>query len=277
MEPGVLFVVATPIGNLEDITLRALRVLKEATVIACEDTRVTRKLLSAHQIDTPLVSYHAHSSSEATTRLIVRLEAGDSVALVSDAGTPLLSDPGQALVQAAIAAGISVVPIPGASALIAALSAAGLPAERVLFAGFPPRGESEQRELFAPLRNAPYTLVFYESPKRVHDTLLVLAQTLGDRSAAVTREMTKRFETFERGRLSELAARFTGETLGEIVIVVGPPEVGEAPVNIEQAEVEAARLLGEGVRPADVARVVAGAHGLSRQEAYKIVLGSKKR
>lgn len=270
---GVLYVVATPIGNLEDITLRALRVLKEVAVIACEDTRVTRKLMSAHDIHTPMVAYHAHSSPHVTREIVDRLARGDDVALVTDAGTPAISDPGEDLVRAAIAEGIRVIPIPGPSALTAALSAAGQPAAHVVFLGFLPRSENERREILAPLRDLPYALVLYEASKRASGTLESMRRTLGDRSATIARELTKKFETFERGRLSELEAKLSGGTLGEIVIVVGPPDRGSPP-DIARARHEAKRLLEGGMRAADVAKTLAGLHGLTRQEAYRLVLES---
>jgi 16S rRNA (cytidine1402-2'-O)-methyltransferase len=272
---GALYVVATPIGNLEDITLRALRILREASVIACEDTRVTRKLLSAHGIEGRVVSFHAHSKPEVAEKLIGRLLGGEDVALVSDAGTPLLSDPGDALVKAAIARGIVVVPVPGASALLATLAASGLPAERVLFLGFLPREDGDRREILGPLRDAPYTLVIYESPRRVREVLIALARSLGDRPACVARELTKRFETFERGRLSELADRFAEETLGEVTIAIGPAEAKAEARDVDAAAREARRLLGEGMRASEAAKVIAGAFGLARQEAYQLVLDAK--
>lgn len=275
MSAGTLFVVATPIGNLEDITLRALRVLREVAMIACEDTRVTRRLLEAHDIATPTTAFHAHSAPEVVERLVGRLLDGDSIALVSDAGTPIISDPGDALVSAAIAAGVSVSPIPGPSALLAALSASGLPAHHTLFLGFLPRGDAERREILAPLRDAPYTLVIYESPGRLHATLLDLQHILGDRSACVAREVTKHFETFVRGALSALAAEFEAPTRGEVAIVIAPSGPGSPATNIERARAEARRLLDAGARTADVAKVIAGAHGLSKQEAYHLVLAEK--
>jgi 16S rRNA (cytidine1402-2'-O)-methyltransferase len=272
---GILYVVATPIGNLEDLTLRALRVLGEVAAIACEDTRMTKKLLNRHGLETPLVSFHAHSGSEVIERIVARLLDGESIAIVTDAGTPAVSDPGEALVARAVEAGIDVVPIPGPSAMVAALQASGLSSRFVLFAGFLPREDAEQREILGPLRDAPYTLVIYESPRRVGETLSSLARSLGDRRAVVAREMTKKFETFERGRLSELASRFAEEAIGEVTIVVAPPEAGAAAIDVERARAEAKRLLEEGVRVADVAKMIASAHGMARQEAYQLVLAVK--
>lgn len=272
MAAGTLYVVATPIGNLEDITLRALRILREVALIACEDTRVTRKLLSAHGIETPTTAYHAHSDPGVARELLRRLEAGASVALVTDAGTPLISDPGDSLVAAAAAADIPVVPIPGPSALLAALSASGLPPQPLLFLGFLPRGDAERREILGPLREAPYTVVVFEAPGRVLDTLGALRRSLGDRPAAVARELTKRFETIARGPLSALEARFAEPPLGEIVIVVGPGRAEREGAATDDIRAEAARLLAAGVRPAEAAKTLAGAFGLPKREAYQLVL-----
>lgn len=275
-ERGVLFIVATPIGNLEDVTLRALAVLREVSVIACEDTRTTRKLLVRHGIETPAISFHAHSTEEDVDRIVSRLEAGESVAIVSDAGTPVVSDPGEVLVAAAIARGIEVVPIPGPSAMLAALAGSGISSRFVLFLGFLPREEHEQREILSPLREAPYTIVVYESPRRVGETLGVLLRTLGDRRAIIARELTKKFETFVRGSLAELAQRFSVEDpIGEITVVVGPPVLGVATIDLARAREEAKRLLESGERVADVAKAIAKAHGLARQEAYQLVLAVK--
>jgi 16S rRNA (cytidine1402-2'-O)-methyltransferase len=275
MSSGTLYVVATPIGHLEDITLRALAVLRDVAVIACEDTRTTRKLLTRHGIETPTISFHAHSSTEDVERIVLRLEDGESVAVVSDAGTPVVSDPGEVLIAAAIARGIAVVPIPGASAMLAALAGSGVSSRFVLFLGFLPREEIEQREILAPLRDAPYTIVLYESPRRVGETLGVLERSLGDRYAVVARELTKKFETFERGALSGLAAKFVEDVLGEITIVIAPPVAGVAAVDLDRARGEASRLLASGERVADVAKAIAKAHGLARQEAYQLVLALK--
>lgn len=274
--PGQLFVVATPIGNLEDLGHRAARVLGEVAVVACEDTRTSRVLLDRYGLRTPTASLHAHSQAHEVDALVARLVAGDDVALISDAGTPIISDPGGALVAAALAAGIGVVPVPGPSAVLAALAGAGLPADRFVFLGFLPRGEAEQRELLAPLRALPLALVVYESPHRTVETLGVLARVLGDRSACVARELTKKFETFERGTLSGLSERLADGLRGEIVIVVAPPspsvDGAEAPADLDA---DIARLLERGLSASDAARVLAGAHGLSKKEAYRRVLAHK--
>jgi 16S rRNA (cytidine1402-2'-O)-methyltransferase len=274
-ERGILYVVGTPIGNLEDITLRALSTLREVSAVACEDTRTTRKLLVRHGIETQTLAFHAHSGAAEVEQICARIEDGAHIALVTDAGTPGVSDPGEVLVAAAIARGIEVVPIPGASAVVTAISASGLPARFVLFLGFLPREDVEQREILAPLRDAPYTLVLYESPRRVGETLAALKRSLGDRAAVVCRELTKKFETFERGLLSELEERFREDAIGEITVVVAPPVKGDAKIDLDRAREEARRLLAAGERTGDIAKIIAGAHGLARQEAYQLVLELK--
>ena len=222
---GTLYVVATPIGNLEDITLRALRVLREVDVVAAEDTRVTRKLLSAHQIPTPLVSFHEFSSNRRRERVVERLEQGD-VALVTDAGMPGISDPGFPLIRDALAAGHSVVPIPGPSAVLAALVASGLPMHAFCFYGFLPRTTAQRRRFFREHADAPSTLVVFESPHRVSAALADLVAELGaERPVAVGRELTKRFEEVFRGSAAEAAAHFKEHApRGEFTLVVGGTE-----------------------------------------------------
>lgn len=273
MASGQLYLVATPIGNLQDITLRALEVLRTVAVVACEDTRVTRKLLDHYEIPTPVTSYHAHSDAGVAERLVRRVEEGESVALVTDAGTPLLSDPGAELVGLAIERGVDVVPIPGASALLAAVTASGLPTNRIQFLGFLPRADGERREVLSPLRGFPTTVVVYESPRRLTATLDALRRSLGDRRAAVAREMTKHFETFERGRLSELVERFPEAPKGEVVVVVGPPE--QEKDGTEEAPAAARALLRSGVRPTEAAKTLAGRFGLAKKEAYELVMAVK--
>jgi 16S rRNA (cytidine1402-2'-O)-methyltransferase len=219
--PGTLYLVATPIGNLEDISLRALRVLREATVIAAEDTRHTRKLLARHRIPGRLVSLHEHNEPARAPALVTRLLAGDSVALVSDAGTPGLSDPGMALVRTAADAGVPVVPIPGPSAVLAALVVSGLPAEPVTFLGFLPSRGAERRRALASIRDLPHTLVLFEAPHRLRETLEDLLQALGDRRIAVARELTKVHEEVYRATLSETVRRFSAEApRGEFTLVI---------------------------------------------------------
>ena len=260
LEPA-LYLVATPIGNLGDITLRALQTLAAADVLACEDTRVTRNLLSRYGIRQRPVSYHEHNAAEAGPGLIAAVAAGKSVALVSDAGTPLVSDPGYRLVGQAIDAGLRVVPIPGASAPLAALTASGLPSDAFLFAGFLPVRDSQRRQRLEALKLVPATLIFFESPRRLDEALAAMAQVLGDRPAVIGRELTKTFEEFRRGGLAELAAHYASVEApkGEVVICVGPPtkEAAEADdidrllmslgseMPASKAADEAARLTGQ--------------------------------
>ena len=221
-----LYLVATPIGNLGDITLRALETLAAADVLACEDTRVTRVLLDRYGIRQRPVAYHEHNAGEAGPKLIAALAEGRSVALVSDAGTPLVSDPGFRLVEQAIAAGIRVVPIPGPSAVLAALTASGLPSDAFLFAGFLPVKDGQKKTRLAELAAVPATLIFFESPRRLAETLAAMAQVLNDRPAAIGRELTKTFEEMRTGTLATLAAHYAEAPTpkGEIVICVSPPQ-----------------------------------------------------
>ena len=275
LAPG-LYLVATPIGNAADITLRALRVLAAADVIACEDTRVTSKLLAIHGISRPLVRYDEHSARTSGAALVQRLLGGERVALVSDAGTPLLSDPGDRLVRDCIDAGVAVVAIPGASAALAALCVAGLPAGRFLFAGFlPPRATARRRDLAA-LADVDASLVLLESPQRLAAALADMADVLGPRPAAVTRELTKLFEEVRRGPLDVLAAHYAdaGPPKGEVTIVVGPP-LPPPPVG----EAEAAHLLADALTrlsARDAATEVARATGLPRRGLYARAIAMKR-
>jgi 16S rRNA (cytidine1402-2'-O)-methyltransferase len=271
---GVLYVVATPIGNLGDLTERARKVLTEVDLIAAEDTRQTRRLLAHCGISTPLVAYHEHNESTAAARLVDALAAGQSIALVSDAGTPLVSDPGYDLVTAARARSIAVVPVPGANAAICALSAAGLPSDRFLFLGFPPRSGGERRTWIESLAGEPGTLVFYESGRRAVETLTDLAMVLGEtRRAVVARELTKRFETFLSGTARELAGRLETEDeqrLGEMVILVEgcrTPVAGDRP---EQERVLRALVAELPLRQA--AGLAARLTGGRKNELYRLGL-----
>jgi 16S rRNA (cytidine1402-2'-O)-methyltransferase len=255
-----LYLVATPIGNLGDVTLRALETMAAADVLACEDTRVTRVLLDRYGIRRRTLAYHDHNAADAGPRLLEALGAGRSVALVSDAGTPLVSDPGFRLVEQAVAAGHRVIPIPGPSALLAALAASGLPTDTFLFVGFLPAKDGAKRSRLQDLVTVPATLIFFESPHRLADTLAAMLDVLGDRPASVGRELTKAFEETRRGTLSALAQAYGGQApRGEIVICVGPPVaaaqlaeddvdrvlrglVAEMPAS--KAATEAARLTG---------------------------------
>ena len=274
---GGLVIVATPIGNLGDLSRRAAATLAEAGLIACEDTRVTAKLLAAEGIRTPMLAYHDHNASRVRPVLIERLKQGQTVALVSDAGTPLVSDPGFKLVEAVLAEGIAVSAVPGPSAMLAALVLSGLPSDRFFFAGFLPNKDAARRTEIRALAEVPGTLIFYESPARLARTLADLLSVLGPRRATVARELTKRFEEVRRDRLDALAAHYAeaGAPKGEIVVLVGPPEVeegkGAAAVDLDAALLEA--LAGRSVREA--AALVAAQTGLQRRAVYARALALK--
>ena len=265
---GTLHVVATPIGNLEDVTLRALRVIGEADLLFAEDTRRTRKLLERHGIDARPLSLHAHNEQSRVDRALEALAGDGRVALVSDAGTPLVSDPGERLVAAAIAAGHRVEAVPGASAILAALAVAGLSTEPFTFLGFLPRRAGARKQVLEAYRNRAETLVLFESPKRIEKTLAELAEALGDRRACVARELTKMHEEARRGRLSELVDHYAGGVLGEITVVVeGATEV---PATLEESEVDAeirARIRA-GERPKDIAAALAAPTGWAKRDLY---------
>jgi 16S rRNA (cytidine1402-2'-O)-methyltransferase len=267
LAPG-LYIVSTPIGNLGDVSLRALGMLAAADVILAEDTRVSKTLLARYAIETALSPYHEHNAAEARPRAIRRISEGQALALISDAGTPLISDPGYKLVAEALAAGIAVTAAPGASAALAALCVSGLPTDRFFFEGFLPARSAARRERINALANVPGTLVLYEAPSRLAETLADLAIELGARPAAVARELTKLHEEVRRGTLDALAAEFAaGETpRGEIVIVVGPPERREAvDDDALDADIQAA-LATLSVK--DAAAAVAAKHGLPRRQVY---------
>src|SRR5262245_17977333 len=271
-----LYVVSTPIGNLRDVTLRALDVLAAADLIACEDTRVTRKLLDHYEITTRLTSYHEHNAAEARPKLLARLAEGASVALVSDAGTPLVSDPGFKLVRAAREAGHTVTALPGPSAALAALAVAGLPTDRFLFEGFLPAKETQRRARIAELARIPATLVLFETGPRIGASLADLAGGLGAREAAVCRELTKLHEEVRRGDLATLASVYAGdaETRGEIVIVIAPPPPEQA---VETADVDA--LLRRALKRLSVKEAVAeiaAVTGRPRREIYQRALALTK-
>ena len=268
---GTLYVVATPIGNLGDISARALEVLRSVAVVAAEDTRVTRKLWSRFGIETPLLSYHAHSGRGRAAELLLRLEGGEDVALVTDAGTPLVSDPGHELVEAWIAAGGVVVPVPGASAVLAALMVAGIPAPRWGFEGFLPRKGRERRERLARLAADDRVTVLFEAPGRTAATLRDLAEACGpSRQAAVARELTKLHEEVRRGNLGQLAADATAAPVrGEVVIVVaGADAVEKAALGLEAGRARVDQLVAEGVKRSAAARMVAQETGLPRRELF---------
>jgi 16S rRNA (cytidine1402-2'-O)-methyltransferase len=269
---GVLYLVATPIGNLEDITLRALSTLKQVDIIACEDTRHTRKLLAHYQISKPLISFHEHNEQQRTRELIKKLEAGANIALVSDAGTPLVSDPGYRLVREASERAIRVVPIPGPSALIAALSASGLPTDQFTFAGFLPSRSAARRARLAELAPLRSTLVFYEAPHRIKESLEDARSVLGERACAIARELTKVHEEFVRGSLSEVIKKITAAR-GEFVLVIGPPLKGKSeaeagPASSISEEVEKLMRV-EGLDQKSALKRVARSRGISKSEAYR--------
>ena len=271
---GVLHIVATPIGNLEDVTLRALRVLAEADLVLAEDTRRTRVLLQRHAVKARPLSLHAHNEAARIERVLGVLDAGGSAALVSDAGTPILSDPGARLVDAALQAGHAVTPIPGPSALLAALVVAGLPAERFTFLGFLPRRKGARDALLASLRQRPETLVLFESPRRLPTTLRQLADALGERPACVARELTKLHEEVVRDTLGALAERFADGARGEVTVVVGGAlEVATDPADLD-ADIRARLAAGE--TPRDVAAALSRARGLPRRDVYARVLALRE-
>jgi 16S rRNA (cytidine1402-2'-O)-methyltransferase len=274
LEPA-LYLVATPIGNLGDITLRALETLAGADVLACEDTRVTRVLLDRYGIRQRPTPYHEHNAGEAGPRLIAALKEGRSVALVSDAGTPLVSDPGFRLVGQALAAGIRVVPIPGASAVLAALTASGLPSDAFLFAGFLPVKDGQKRTRLEELKAVPATLIFFESPRRLDDTLAAMADVYGPRPAAIGRELTKAFEEMRTGTLATLAAHYAEADTpkGEIVICVGPPEEkADQPEDIDRLLLSLAGEMPASKAAAEAARMT----GQPKQALYRRLLELKE-
>ncbi|MDE0033175.1 MAG: 16S rRNA (cytidine(1402)-2'-O)-methyltransferase [Deltaproteobacteria bacterium] len=266
----MLYVVATPIGNLEDITLRALRVLREVDLVAAEDTRHTRKLLERHDIHTPLTSYHEHNERTKAPTLVRRLEAGEDIALVSDAGTPTISDPGYHLIRAAAEKSVPVTPVPGASAATAALSVCGLATDRFVFQGFLPGRRNRRREMLRQLQGDDRTMVFYEAPHRIRESLADMHEVLGDRAAVVGRELTKVHEELLRGTLSQLAGELDQQR-GEFVVVVAGR--GDAPaVDEESLRTEITRLLKRGQKANDVAKLMADSHHVAKRDVYKLVL-----
>jgi 16S rRNA (cytidine1402-2'-O)-methyltransferase len=266
-----LYLVATPIGNLRDISLRALEILAAADVIACEDSRVTRKLTEHYSIATPLTPYHEHNAAEARPKILARLADGQAVALVSDAGTPLISDPGYRLVREAIEAGFTVIPMPGASAVLTALAAAGLPTDRFFFEGFLPPKQVARQKRIAELGVIPATLVLFESGPRLAAALADLAAGLGVRQAAICRELTKLHEEIRRDDLEKLARHYEAgaETRGEIVIVVAPP--GDDTENADDVDDLLRRALAR-VSVKDAVGEVALATGRPRREVYQRAL-----
>jgi len=277
---GCLYLVGTPIGNLEDITLRALRVLKEADQIACEDTRHTQKLLTHYEIHKPLVSYHEHNEMTRAPELILALEQGAKIALVSDAGMPLVSDPGYRLVALCLRHRISVVPVPGPSALLASLAASGLPNEEFLFVGFLPARKGERRRALERLRIEDRTIIFYEAPHRIEETVAEAREVLGDRPACLAREVTKLHEEFRRGKLSELSASLEERPpRGEITLLIGPIDAAENGQQTESSQSVAERV-EELMRQAKLDRkealkLAAKERGLTRRAAYDQLVSTR--
>ena len=273
---GVLYVVATPIGNLEDITLRAVRILKEVELIAAEDTRHTQILLNHYDIHTALTSYHEHNERTKAQELVERLLRGENVALLCDAGTPAISDPGYRLVIEATRAGIRVVPLPGASAVAAVLSASGLPTDRFVFEGFLPAKKQERKAKLQALRNESRTLVFYEAPHRLMESLQDLKQVLGDREIVVAREISKVHEEFLRGTLSKIIAQLAEQTVkGEITLVVHGA-TKQSDVAEEELEAEICQLAEGGMGVKAIAEFLSIRYHLSRRKIYQMALQLRK-
>lgn len=275
---GTLYLVATPIGNLADITHRALQVLKDVDLIACEDTRHTHKLLQHYGIETKTISYHEHNEQQRAAELIDRLKQGSDIAVVSDAGTPSISDPGFRLVRAAIESDVAVVPVPGPSALISALIAAGLPTDEFFFAGFLPARVNARRARLNELRSVPGTLIFYEAPHRLATTLNDAYEVLGEREAVVARELTKLHEEIRRGRLSKLAKHYANEEnpRGEIVVLIDRKVIGET---IKEVSASVATLVDQfeqdGLDHRAALKKAARELGLSRAEAYRRLVAER--
>lgn len=272
---GTVHVVATPIGNLEDVTLRALRILGEADLVFAEDTRRTRILLDRHGVSARPVSLNAHNEARRIEEALATLRAGGQVALVSDAGTPLISDPGERLVAAAIEDGHRVEPVPGASAVLAALTASGFSALPFTAIGFPPRKRGARHRLFESLAERPETLVLFEAPSRVAGTLGALAESFGARRACVCRELTKRFEEVVRGELQELAARFETDARGEFTLVIEGAATALEPLSDDELEGLLRERLRRGQGAREIAAALAGQTGLSRRAIYSRVLDLK--
>ncbi len=280
--PGTLYLIATPIGNLEDITARALRLLAEVDLIACEDTRHTRVLLNHYQIKTKTISYHEHNERARAGELCEMIEGGASVAIVSDAGTPGVNDPGYRVVRVAVARGLKIVPVPGATAFVAALVASGLVTDEFFFGGFLPPRTHARRARFAEVRTLSATLLFYEAPHRIAESLADAREILGEREAVVARELTKLHEEFVRGRLSELAARFSAEgaARGEMVMVIDQTVIetktSDGDDKMLSVAERVAALEGEGLDARTSLKRAARELGLSRDEAYRRLVSERE-
>lgn len=280
MKPaGHLYIVATPIGHMDDITIRAINVLNRVRVIAAEDTRNTARLLSHHQIGAPLVSCHEHNEEDRVADLVARLLGGDDVAMVSDAGTPTVSDPGYRLVRMAVDLGIKVIPIPGPSAAVSALSVSGLPTDSFVFVGFLPRKRGKRAEALAALKDQPRTMIFYESPRRMITLIQEVAAVMGDREAVLCREMTKTYEEFIRGRLSDILSVLSerSDVKGECTfLVAGCGEDDTPSPERMRQEIEAA-LAEKGARLSGISRRLAEKYGVSKNVIYQEALDIKER
>ena len=272
---GILYVVATPIGNLEDLSLRALRILKEVDLIAAEDTRHTRNLLTHYDIHTALTSYHEHNEKAQAAKLVEKLRRGENIALVSDAGTPAISDPGYRLVVEALRAGLQVVPLPGPSAVAAVLSASGLPTDRFVFEGFLPAKKQERETRLKSLRAESRTVVFYEAPHRLQESLSDMLNLLGDREIVVAREVSKIHEEYLRGTITEVISQLgERDVKGEITVVVHGSS-GESTVSEEEIKTEIRRLIDEGVGVKQISELLGTRYRLAKREVYQLALQIK--
>jgi 16S rRNA (cytidine1402-2'-O)-methyltransferase len=273
-KPGTLYIVATPIGNLEDMTFRAVRILQAVDLIAAEDTRHTGRLLQHFQVKTPQISYHEHNSNSRIPELLEHLQYGKAIALVSDAGMPGISDPGYELIKACIDNGITVVPIPGASAVITALSAAGLPTDRFIFDGFLSAKSQQRKEYLESLQGESRTLVFYESPHRLRDTLADLGTVLGsDRSIVIARELTKLYEEFWRGTIGDAIADYNQrEPQGEYTLLVAGTSPSQLQLTETELKTELLEIMRQGISRSQASRQLAKDTGLSRRYLYQLAL-----
>ncbi len=275
-QPGTLHLVATPIGNMEDITIRALRILKESDLIAAEDTRRTQKLLSHYGISRPLISYYEHNEEKRIPTLLKALLAGRNVAVVSDAGSPGINDPGYRLVRQAVAQGLPVTGIPGPSSLVLSLSLSGLPSDRFTFYGFLPRTRAGRKKLLTDISQVPHTLLFFESPHRIIKSLEQILEVLGNREAAFCRELTKRFEQIERGKVAELIEKLKARPpKGEFCLVVEGKQIKEDQETEKQDKLQKAMALLKDIKDKplkEAAREIAQKQGLSRREVYQLAL-----
>jgi 16S rRNA (cytidine1402-2'-O)-methyltransferase len=278
MDFGTLYIVATPIGNLEDITLRALRVLKEVDLIAAEDTRHTKKLLTHYQINTPLTSYYDHIEADKAPALVAQLQTGKNIALVSDAGTPAIADPGYRLVKGAAEAGVSVVPIPGPSTVTALLSVSGLPTDRFAFEGFLPAKPAQRRKLLQKLKHEERTLLFFESPHRLHDTLADLETIFGDRPLVLGRELSKMFEEVQRGTITTVRSALQERDIkGEVALLVAGSDEPHEEAAALPLEEEVQHLLDQGCSLKEIAHSLGERRGLAKREIYALGVQLKER